>query len=72
MNATTSASYLDTYDRATEVASQLTAMLNHTYGGSREAFHTMGEDHKDAYLWACARLAEKLEGLIGDLGKAKP
>lgn len=61
---------LEIIDRANEVAGQLSAMLTHTYGCSREAFHTMGEDHKDNYLWACARLADELEGLIEGIVKA--
>ncbi len=58
------------HDQAAMVSAQLHAMLQHTFGGSREAFHTMGEDHKDSYLWACALLAEELEELIEAMGKA--
>lgn len=61
---------LEIIDRANEVAGQLNAMLTHTYGCSREAFHTMGEDHKDNYLWACSRMADELEGLIEAMAKA--
>lgn len=47
-------------DRAAELSTQLEALLQHTYGNSAEAFHSMNDEMKDAYLWVCADLAAQL------------
>lgn len=33
---------------------QLSALMEHTYGGSSEAFSGMGDALRDRYLWHCA------------------
>ncbi len=58
-------------DHAHRVSAQLCAMLQHTYGESSEAFQSMSQRHKDAYLWACSDLAEELARLIETYGEAK-
>ena len=47
-------------ERAAELATQLEALLQHTYGNSAEAFQSMNDQLQDAYLWVCADLAAQL------------
>lgn len=46
---------------------KLTAMLNHTFGNSGEAFRDMDEGRQDSYMWACAEMMEEVHELALEL-----
>lgn len=57
----------DSAEKLQAVAAKLTAMLNHTFGNSGEAFRCLSDDLQDNYMWACAELVEEISELGTEL-----
>ena len=62
-----SANIGDVCDTLSAKLSQLSALLNATYGNSRESFSSMNDTHQDNYLWACSNLADECRALFDEL-----
>lgn len=48
-------------------AAQLSALLANTYGGAGESFREMNDQLQDAYMWACADMANAIAASLDEL-----
>jgi hypothetical protein len=53
-------------DDLTAKLAQLSALLEHTYGGSSEAFNDMNDRLRGSYMLCCADLARECHQAIGN------
>lgn len=58
----------DKYEDLTTRLSKLVALLEHTHGGSAEAFDSMGEELRGTYLWHCTDVARECHQMAEQFG----